>query len=275
MGKFEKIVIASDIDGTFLAKGSKQVPRNLDAIKYFCDNGGHFTFATGRLPIFMRKSLPNTRELINMPAVTGNGSCLYDFSAERALEEYFIRMDDITELVEFVKSFSADAGFRTAFDKGFTIPDTYNKYAEKQYQLLPDFMEKHRLPVEEWGNFDIYKVNIMDEPETLLSLYAALKERFAHRLSVTRAGPAAIEVMAHGRSKAEMLDRVVRSTFGEDALLCTVGDHDNDLEMHSVADLPVCPANANEAVKQACKLCLCDHNDGVIGDLVEYLDKNI
>ena len=55
MSKFENIVIASDLDGTYFATGTKLVERNLERVRYFCENGGHFTFATGRLPIFTRK----------------------------------------------------------------------------------------------------------------------------------------------------------------------------------------------------------------------------
>ena len=35
MGKFDGIIIASDIDGTFLGKKGRMVPENLEAIEYF------------------------------------------------------------------------------------------------------------------------------------------------------------------------------------------------------------------------------------------------
>ena len=60
----------------------------------------------------------------------------------------------------------------------------------------------------------------------------------------------------------------------KNTILCTVGDYDNDLEMHSISDLPVCPSNANDVVKSICKLQLCSNDDGVIADLVDYFDMN-
>ena len=49
MNRFSHIIIASDLDGTFLNDRSRPVPRNLAAIRYFTEHGGHFTFATGRV----------------------------------------------------------------------------------------------------------------------------------------------------------------------------------------------------------------------------------
>lgn len=274
--KFENIVIASDLDGTYFADGTKLVPRNLEKVEYFCNNGGHFTFATGRLPIFMRKAMPNANELVNLPAVTGNGTCLYDYQSSKAVEEYFLDMEIFLELAEFVRDATDNkAGFRGVLRKGFIIPDLKNAYTTKEYYYFPDFMEKRVFPITQWGDFDIYKVNIMEEKPVLEELYPILSEKFSDRLTITRAGRSAIEIMPHGTSKAKMLKKMVEERFGKDIILCTVGDHDNDLEMHSIADLPVCPSNANDAVKQICKHCLCDNNSGVIADLIDLLDRDI
>lgn len=48
MKKFEGYLIVSDLDGTFLGKQSRIVERNVEAVRYFTENGGLFTFATGR-----------------------------------------------------------------------------------------------------------------------------------------------------------------------------------------------------------------------------------
>ncbi len=273
--KFKNIVIASDLDGTYFAKGAKTVERNIERVRYFCDNGGHFTFSTGRLPIYMRRSLPNAAELINMPAVTGNGTCLYDFSAKRSLEDIYMPSELVLELAEYCDGLGLDLGYRVTTGDGFVTESLENKFIKREYEHHPDFMQKRILPRSEWSGFDVYKVNVTGEKEILNSIYAELIEHFCGKLTVTRSGFNAIEVMSRGTSKAVMLKKAVRERFGDNVMLCTVGDEDNDLEMHLIADLPVCPANANEKVKSICKLCLCDHNEGVIGDLVDYLDKNI
>ena len=270
--KFENIIIASDLDGTYFADGTKLVQRNIDKVRYFCENGGKFTFATGRLPIFTRRAMPNAKELVNLPAVTGNGTCLYDFEKGAAIEEHFLDMKIFRELAYFLWELAPNAGCRGVVADGLVIPDLDNPYTRAEYYYFPDFMNKRVLPIEKWDDFNIYKVNIIEEKDVLERLYPILVENFSDRLTVTRAGYQCIEVMTFGTSKAKMLERMVRTRFGNDAMLCTVGDHDNDIEMHKISDFPVCPANANDAVKEICKHCLCDNNSGVIADLIDLLD---
>ena len=275
MKKFENIVIASDLDGTYFADDAMLVPRNLERVKYFCENGGHFTFATGRVPVFTKMSIADPGSLIDLPAVTGNGSCLYDFKNEKPIWEHFVDMDAFADLADTVRRLAPHAAFRGATLNGFVIPGLENKYNLKEYTEYPDFMEKLVMPMEKWGELDLYKVNVISDAQTLEMLYPILREGFSDRFNVTRSGYLAIEIMAHGTSKAVMLRKMVDERFGKNVTLYTVGDQDNDLEMHSIADVAVCPANANDAVKAVCKYCLCDNNSGVIGDLIDLLDRQV
>ena len=100
--KFEKIFIASDLDGTYFDSNTSIVQRNVEKIKYFCENGGHFTFATGRLPIFIKKHIPDAAPLINFAAVMGNGTCLFDYQKGEAIEEYFLDTDLIAAVESFI-----------------------------------------------------------------------------------------------------------------------------------------------------------------------------
>ena len=47
MGKFDGILLCSDFDGTFASNGVP-IEANMKAIKYFRENGGLFTLASGR-----------------------------------------------------------------------------------------------------------------------------------------------------------------------------------------------------------------------------------
>ena len=69
MGKFENIIIVSDIDGTFLGKGGRLVPENLEAIEYFKKEGGSFTVATGREHFLVPPSIPEIASIINIPMI--------------------------------------------------------------------------------------------------------------------------------------------------------------------------------------------------------------
>lgn len=54
LGKFDGILICSDIDGTILENSTfgSIFEKNAEAVKHFTDNGGRFTFITGRYKFF-------------------------------------------------------------------------------------------------------------------------------------------------------------------------------------------------------------------------------
>lgn len=273
MKKFENIVIATDLDGTYFGSRSYMVGRNLERVRYFCENGGHFTFATGRLPLFIRKPIPNPQEQINMPAVMGNGTCIYDYSAGRALSETFVSSDDVIELVSYAYSLEPEIGSRATYAEGVAGFNFDNPIIKREYETLPDFMVRSRLPLERWGELDLYKTNIVASAACIDRLYPLLKEKYSDRVGVTRSASFMIEIIPLGVTKASALERLVREYFDRPMTLCCVGDYDNDLEMLRLADISACPSNANDNAKAICKHHLCSNDEGVIGDLIDLLDR--
>ena len=89
MGKFDGVLLASDFDNTILntelpRRTGCPIPpisqRNVEALRYFMDNGGRFAVATGRaLPALRRfpEQVPMTA-----PAVVCNGGALYALHTE-------------------------------------------------------------------------------------------------------------------------------------------------------------------------------------------------
>jgi len=69
MGKFDGIIIVSDIDGTFLGRNGRLVPENLRAIEYFQKEGGSFTVATGREHFLVPPSIPDLDRICNIPMI--------------------------------------------------------------------------------------------------------------------------------------------------------------------------------------------------------------
>ena len=274
--KFENIFIASDLDGTFFSSKTYLVERNLERIKYFCDNGGKFTFATGRLPLFIRKPIPAPQDIVNFPAVMGNGTCLYDYQENRAVEEHFLDASRLYEVEDFLfKLTGYEAAIRATYAEGVVMSTLENEALRREFEYFPDFVERVVCSAREWGGYNLYKANIRGTAEVIESIYSEVEARFSGDFTVTTSGKTMIELMPLGFSKASMLLDVKNRYLGKDALLCTVGDYDNDLPMHAVSDLSVCPSNANDRVKAVCKLRLCSNDDGVIGDLIDYFDMNM
>lgn len=275
MKKFENIVIASDLDGTYF--GSKQyiIPRNIERVKYFVENGGHFTFATGRLPLFLKKPIPDPENHINMPAVLGNGTCIYDYNLQKTMDESFVDSALIIEMIAFVRSVVSGIGFRGVFPEGVVVSDLENPIIRGEFERFPPYINKQVLPASEWGDFKLYKTNVMGDERDIDMIYPLLKEKYGERIGVTRSASFMVELVPKGVTKAVALKELVESYFDRPMTLCCVGDYDNDIEMLEAADISACPENANDNVKALAKLHLCSNDDGVIGDLIDWLDKNI
>ena len=104
MGKFDNVMIASDLDGTFLSSSIGEVERNIEKIKYFTANGGTFTFSTGRIGPHVLGRLPRAAEYVNAPIVACNGMSLFDLRREKPIRETYFeparRVETLTYLCE-------------------------------------------------------------------------------------------------------------------------------------------------------------------------------
>ena len=59
MGKFDGILLCTDLDGTLFSSDGSLSAENKEAIEYFKREGGYFTFITGRLPHYSNNAYEN------------------------------------------------------------------------------------------------------------------------------------------------------------------------------------------------------------------------
>lgn len=76
MGRFDGVLICTDLDGTLLKNDKTISCENIEAIEYFKREGGYFTFVTGRMPFFVSYVLDTIKP--NAPFGCVNGAGLYD-----------------------------------------------------------------------------------------------------------------------------------------------------------------------------------------------------
>ena len=91
MGIFSDVLLTVDYDRTLTAPDSTIPERNLEAIRYFMENGGVFTINTGR-------SVPMTKVFrdrvpVNAPLLLYNGSAAYDLREKRLTFCHAIQLD--------------------------------------------------------------------------------------------------------------------------------------------------------------------------------------
>ena len=71
MGKFDGILICTDLDGTLLRKDKSVSDENKKAIEYFKREGGYFTIVTGRMPYYVT----NILEMVKPNIAFGCANC--------------------------------------------------------------------------------------------------------------------------------------------------------------------------------------------------------
>lgn len=270
MADFSRYIIATDMDGTFLNTDGKFVQRNLDAVERFKAKGGLFTFSTGRVHLNLRVSVGEPSRIINAPCVMSNGAYLYDFSQKQAMAESIMAERDVKELVEVIRRRYADVRFRASTADALRVERTDGLLTKDVTWYDAGAVQVS--PIETWPTDDWYKIVFRAEADVILGMREELTAHFGDRFSYTASGARFLEVQAPGVNKATGLEKL-RRICGGDRILIACGDYENDMEMLRAADVAFCPDNAMDAVKHICKRTLCHCNDGLIGDVVELLEK--
>ncbi len=273
MKKFENIIIASDLDGTFLSSECTEVERNVERIKYFTEKGGMFTFATGRIAMHVANLLPNAASYVNAPIVACNGMQLFDLKKGENVRKTLVEPELHYETVTYLWERYPNTFYRTLTGKGIASFQMENRFAVKE--MAERSIDYIYAEPKEQKLLDIYKLTLRDNPEVLDEIKGVVEDRFGEHYSVCKSWCDLLEIVPKGHSKAVMLKelRDELSAGGTPKILYAVGDHENDLEMLKAADVAVCPANAIDSVKAVCDHCFCDNDSGVIADLIEYIDR--
>ena len=265
MGKFDGLLLASDFDVT-LYDWNLQIPqRNLEAIRYFTAQGGRFTVATGRA----HRTFAPFAHLVpmNAPAVLSNGAAIYDFQADKLLEQTLLPLSaptDLGALMEEFPSLSLEAyhGEDIYVCRPNEITLAHLKKVACGYTERPIF----QIPTP-W-----IKAIFHQEPQVLRPVQTRLLERYGELYEAIFSNPCYLELTQKGSNKGGAVARLAqRLNIAPERVYC-VGDNQNDIPMLAQSAVPFAPANCAQEVKDWGARVLCHCNDGVIGDIVEILD---
>ncbi len=275
---FSDVLLTVDYDRTLTAPDSTIPERNIEAIRYFMENGGAFTVNTGRsLPMakaFMDK-VP-----VNAPLLLYNGSAAYDTQKKEFCFLHEIQMDLWKTIEEVIAMFPDLTVEVQALDKHYDfIPnpawdafsDNNCDYATAQWgQDLGPFLkfsiygEIRENTVDHLFRGTPEEIRRMDEAQELVS------RTYADKAVVFRAGHRIIDVHAKGVSKARSA-RQLQQQLGRSILVC-VGDGENDVPMLNEADFAYSPADG-VAANRFENVCRCA--EGSVADVIYEKIPNI
>ena len=271
MGIFSDILLTVDYDRTLTAPDSTIPQRNIEAIRYFIENGGAFTVNTGR-------SLPMAQAFIdkvpvNAPLLLYTGAVAYDVQREQITFLHEIQMDmweTVRELMELFPDLTVEV---QALDKHYDFApnpawDAFSAHncayatAEDGQDLGPFvkfalYGELRDVTVDHLFHGSAEEISRMDRAEELLN------RRFGDKIAAFRAGPRIIDVQAKGISKGRAAQEL-KERLGRKILVC-MGDAENDVVMLQGADYSFVPA---DAILKDRFPNVCECADGAVADVI-------
>ena len=276
MGIFRDVLITTDYDRTLTAPDATIPQRNLDAIRYFMENGGAFTVNTGR-------TIPSSSHLmgnvpVNAPFLLYNGSAAYDYQTGKFLFAQEIQLDWVEVRQKILARFPS---------LWFEFQGAQAHYLFRKHPMWEAFCEENKFAWA-YGSLDddlgpflkfcVYckiadstiahffhgteeEIALMDEVERWLNA------EFGSYCVVTRGADLYIDVQPKGVSKGRSA-RQLKEMLGKKILVC-VGDAENEVSMLDDADYAFCPADGILKDRYP-NVCSC--SQGAIADVVQWLE---
>ena len=242
-------LFCSDFDNTLARRG--RVPgANVEAIRRFVREGGHFAIVTGRVASNIRfKALK-----YNVPAhlVASNGALVL-LDGEEPVYEEAISSETVLSIIEdcyrtgwYYMIFDRDRVYipseRYKLITGTPLSRLVSHFAHMRVTPVDRHMEAYRS-----GAFKALKINIYPRKEDLEELRKDYLNRSG--IYVTWSNSSKLEIMAAGVNKWQGIrELATRLSIKDDEIAC-IGDYNNDIPMLKAARLSFTVANGHDEVK--------------------------
>ncbi|MBQ7032247.1 MAG: HAD family phosphatase [Clostridia bacterium] len=247
MGRFDGMLICTDLDGTLLKNDKTISYENMEAIEYFKQEGGYFTFVTGRMPFFVSYITDTIKP--NAPFGCINGGGLFDW----VKEEYVwtaVMPDTVIELVKHI-----DDNFP---DVGIQVNTFYKTYFCKENQTMKNFRKRTKLEniVCHYNDVKepIAKILFGSENEQeIKNIEKMLKSHpLANGFDFIRSEKTLYEILPKGIGKGTSVKNLCRHLNIDVNKTIAIGDYNNDISMFKASGIGIAVSNAcDEALAEA------------------------
>ena len=263
MGKFDGILICTDLDGTFLhqAKASEE---NCRAIKYFQDNGGYFTVCTGRSHKFVTE-FENYKP--NAPLIVSNGTLIIHHQNGQVLDkvpmpEYTSdKIDEIAELAESDIIFLYDLA-----DGGTHMDGSDMRRWDKATGVRPS--ERFCTVEKPWLKMLLQQRTTEDT----IAVQKYIEEKWPGMFSTSRSYTIGLELHSPEGGKGPCVDRL-RRLMPDVKLVVGAGDYENDISLIKHADIGYAVANALPEVKAVADRVTVDCTQHAIAKIISDIER--
>ena len=269
MGKFDGILIATDLDGTLLADDKSISPENKNAIEYFMSEGGYFTITTGRsrqgINFIIDQIMPNA------PIVLFNGSAVYDIKKDKFIWEAFLD-ENANNVIKLVEEKFPYSGIEVWGRKDIYISRN-NELIRKQIAI--EGLTENLLHYSEVSE-PLRKAMFVQEAESLPYVREEIMaSEYADQYNFMQSSPNYYEILPKEASKGNGLLKIAEFLGIPQSKTIGVGDNENDLTLIRDAGVGVAVANALPILLDAADFISTDNNSHAISTVIYGLEKKI
>ena len=269
MKQFDNILLISDMDGTLIDETWTISKENIEAAKYFMENGGTFTYATGR-------QMPIAKEIIdqlvpNAPVICYNGAAIYDYRIEEYL--WSSEMDRsckaiIDDLLENFPVVNIEINTREGI---YTLKDI--DYAIPRYEKFNPFFTGGKTA--ESITSPWLKVVIVTRDADMEALRAHVRSHpLFEKFQFSQSATFLYEILNPGMNKGSTLLELKR-ILGNKHKVIAVGDNENDIDLVKAADVGFAVGDGSPLLHSCCRNRTVSLKENVLVDIVNKIEGNI
>lgn len=267
MGIFEGILICTDLDGTLLNSAHRVSEENLKAIRHFEQEGGKFTFITGRPPVCVTEIYETV--LPNAPFGCFNGGGIYDAENQCYVYTQELRRDVcelICDALEAIPTMGVQVNTfgRILFCRDNAAMERFRRITGVP-KLLCD-LDEIEDPFAKIVFSDLDVANV-----ERLRVFLAAHPR-ASEFDFVRSEKTLYEILPKGINKGSILPHLSRHLSIPLSRTIALGDYDNDVEMLRTAGMGIAVANAIEEAKRAAKRITVSNDEHAVARVIEELE---
>ena len=268
MGKFDGILICTDLDGTLYRNDKTISLENREAIEYFKREGGYFTFITGRLPYYSVDAYEAVKP--NVPYGCINGGGVYDGASGKYIWTYEISRE-VVELIACVDQQFSGIGIQICcFERTYFAEENEMTNKFRARTGIPNLICNYRDVKEPIGKiiFSSEDSNELSAIEKTLRAHA-LGEKF----DFIRSEKTLLEILPKGISKASALLKLTEHLGIDISKTIAIGDFDNDVAMLKAAHLGIAVANASKSAMDAADMITVSNEEHAIAEVIYGLEN--
>ncbi len=270
MGRFDGILLCTDLDGTLYRNDGTVSKENREAIDYFKREGGAFTFITGRMPYYAggayRAACPN------VPFGCINGGGVYDGEAARYV--WTCEMPKtVMDLVEYIEKKLPQLGIQVVcFERTYFAKENGTMENFRRITDLPNLVCHYRDVTE-----PVAKILFgSDYNEEILALEREIKSHpLAAQFDFIRSERTLFEILPKGIHKGVALAKLIEHMGVDPKRTIGIGDYDNDVGMFQTAGLGIAVSNASPAALAAADLVTVSNEEHAIARVICDLERGV